>query len=176
MTSDQEEQLIGECVAGDASAFEPLVRRYHRPLFHVAARLLRDPEDARDATQTAFLRAYQALGSREPGRPFFSWVYRILVNDCLNTLRGRRPSQPLDDRLVAAGSVDPVESAETRVRVRRALMQLPSEQRDVVILRHFAQMSYAEAAVALGIPERTVKSRLFSARQRLCALLVRESL
>ncbi|MBA2258361.1 MAG: RNA polymerase subunit sigma-70, partial [Acidobacteria bacterium] len=65
--------------------------RYHAPLFRVAARLLGDREEARDATQTAFLKAYQALATCDRQRKFFSWIYRILVNECLNTLRGRRP-------------------------------------------------------------------------------------
>ena len=73
-----------------------------------------------------------------------------------------------------AERTDAVESAETRSRVRRALLQLTPEQRDVIVLRHFAEMRYEQMAAALGIPEKTVKSRLFSARQRLCELLAGE--
>ena len=173
--TDDEDGLIGRCLDGDSAAFEPLVERYHAPLFRVAARLLGNREEARDATQTAFLKAYQALATCDRQRKFFSWIYRILVNECLNVLRARRPMQDLDGSLAApAGKADAVESAETRTRVRRALLELTAEQRDVIVLRHFAEMRYEQIAAALRIPEKTVKSRLFSARQRLCELLVRE--
>jgi RNA polymerase sigma-70 factor (ECF subfamily) len=170
-----EDKLIGRCLAGDSSAFEPLVERYHRPLFHVAARLLGSRDEAQDVTQTTFLKAYQALASCDPGRRFFSWIYRILVNECLNVLRARRSMQGLDETMAApASAADPIESDETRRRVRKALLQLPEAQRDVILLRHFAEMRYDQMAAALGVPEKTVKSRLFSARQRLCELLAAE--
>ena len=173
--TEDEDGLIGRCLEGDSAAFEPLVERYHRPLFRVAARLLGDREEARDATQTAFLKAYQSLASCDRQRKFFSWIYRILVNECLNLLRARRPLQELDARLAApAAEADAVDSAETRQRVRGAVLQLTPEQRDVIVLRHFAEMSYEQIAGTLGIPEKTVKSRLFSARQRLCELLAGE--
>lgn len=170
LAADEDDRLIAQCLAGDASAFEPLVARYYRPLLRVAIRLLGDREEARDATQQAFLKAYQALATCDPGRRFFSWIYRIQVNDCLNRLRSRRPMGPLAD-VAADGGTDPVESAETCRRVRRALLQLPPDQRDVIVLRHFADLSYEEIGAALRIPARMVKSRLFAARQRLCELL-----
>lgn len=169
-----EDGLIGRCLAGDKSAFEPLVERYYRPLFRAASRLLGDQEQARDATQTAFLKAYQSLATCDRQRRFFSWIYRILVNECLNTLRTRRPMQGLDDGLAATVTADPIDTSETRRRVRKALLQLPADQRDVIVLRHFAELRYEQIAAALGIPEKTVKSRLFSARQRLCELLADE--
>lgn len=167
---DDEGRLIARSVAGDAEAFEPLVARYYGPLFRVAVRLLGDREAARDATQTAFLKAYQALATCEPGRRFFSWIYRILLNDCLNTLRARRRTEPLGD-LPRSEAADPVEARELRQRVREALLRLTAEQREVVVLRHFAEQSYDEIAATLHIPAKTVKSRLFGARQRLCELL-----
>ena len=134
--TEDEDGLIGRCLEGDSAAFEPLVERYHGPLFRVAARLLGDREEARDATQTAFLKAYQALATCDRQRKFFSWIYRILVNDCLNTLRARRPMQGLDGTMAApAERTDAVESAETRGRVRRALLQLTPDQRDVIVLQ-----------------------------------------
>lgn len=173
--ADDEDGLIGRCLDGDSAAFEPLVERYHRPLFGVAVRLLGNREEAQDVTQTAFLKAYRALGTCDRQRRFFSWIYRILLNECLNALRARRPMQELDDTTAApVPPADPVGAQETRRRVRKALLQLPPAQRDVILLRHFAEMSYEQMAVALGVPEKTVKSRLFSARQRLCELLAAE--
>ena len=170
--SGDEDSLIGRCLSGDAAAFQPLVERYYDPLFRVAARMLHDREDARDATQTAFLKAYQGLSTLDRARPFFSWIYRILVNDCLNRLRARRPMDTLDHVDERPAPVtDGVEAGETQHQVRAALLKLTPEQREVVMLRHFGAMSYAEMAAALGIPVKTVKSRLFSGRQRLCDLL-----
>ena len=167
---DDERRLIERCLAGDSGAFEPLVERYHGPLFRAAARLLGDRESARDATQTAFLKAYQGLGTYDQNQRFFSWIYRILLNDCLNQLRGRRPESILAD-LPAPPASDAIEARDLRLQVRRALLKLPAEQRDVVVLRHFAELSYDEVAATLHIPAKTVKSRLFAARQRLCELV-----
>jgi RNA polymerase sigma-70 factor, ECF subfamily len=169
-----DDRLIARCLAGDSSAFEPLVEQYRRPLYRVAVRLLGDREEARDATQTAFLKAYQSLDTCEPGRRFFSWIYRILVNDCLNTRRSRRWVEPLGDLPEPSPAPDPVETSETCRRVRLAVLQLPPDLRDVIVLRHFADLSYEEAGAVLGIPSRTVKSRLFTARQRLCEVLASE--
>jgi RNA polymerase sigma-70 factor (ECF subfamily) len=172
---EDEDGLIGRCLAGDSSAFEPLVERYHRPLFSVAVRLLGNRDEAQDATQTTFLKAYKALATCDRQRRFFSWIYRILLNECLNARRSRRPMQALEETMAAPGAeADPIDADETRRRVRKALLQLPAAQRDVIILRHFAEMRYDQMAAALGVPEKTVKSRLFSARQRLCELLTAE--
>ncbi len=173
--ADDEDGLIARCLAGDSNAFEPLVERYHRPLFRVAERMLGSREDARDVTQTVFLKAYQALATCDRQRRFFSWIYRILINECLNTLRARKPTQVIDESMPATDvRSDPVEVVETRRRVRRALALLPEAQRDVILLRHFAELRYEQIAAALEVPEKTVKSRLFSARQRLCELLAAE--
>ena len=174
LSPDDEDNLIGRCLDGDPAAFEPLVERYHRPLFAAAIRMLGNREEARDVTQTVFLKAYQALATCDRQRRFFSWIYRILLNECLNILRARRPIEALPDGLAARE--DPgrtVEQWELRQRVRVALLELSEAQRDVIVLRHFAELPYDEMARALGIPEKTVKSRLFSARQRLCELLTK---
>ena len=175
VSADDEERLISRCLGGDRQAFEPLVERYYRPLFVVAVRMLGSRDEAQDVTQTVFLKAYQALASCDPHRRFFSWIYRILINECLNALRSRRPMQGIDATMASpVRAPDPVEVAETRNRVREALLHLTGTQRDVIVMRHFAEMRYEEIAAALDVPEKTVKSRLFSARQRLCELLADE--
>lgn len=172
MSAEDEDALIGRCLAGDAGAFEPLVERYHGLLFRAAVRLLGDRDRARDVIQTVFLKAYQGLGSCDRQRRFFSWVYRIMVNECLNERRGRRATEEFDETLQAAPTAgDPIQEAETRHRVRAAVLQLSEAQRDVIVLRYFSELRYEQIAATLGVPEKTVKSRLFSARQRLCELL-----
>ena len=175
MQTDDDVVWVQRCLAGDSSAFEPLVQRYHRPLFNLAARLLGNRDDALDAAQNAFVKAYENLRSFDQGQRFFSWIYQILRNDCLNTLRSRRPSSPLPDDLTASGSpADALEQNARQAAVQAALMALTDDQREVILLRHFTELSYDEIAVATGVPVKTVKSRLFTARQRLAILLASE--
>jgi RNA polymerase sigma-70 factor (ECF subfamily) len=161
---------------GDLAAFEPLVRKYERVLFSVALRLVGDYEDARDATQNAFIRAYERLDRYDPERKFFSWIYRIAINECLNLRRARKPHEPLAGEFeVPAGLVEALTATETRERVDGALKALSLEYREVIVLRYFAELSYEEISDATGVPQKTVKSRLFSARQRLATLLGAEA-
>lgn len=165
--------LIRRVLDGETAAFEVLVERYQRVLYTVALRMLGNRDDAKDATQTAFVRAYERLSSFDEQYRFFSWIYRILVNECLNVIRGRRPEDELTPVLATSGG--PFESAVSRERqaqVQAALLQLTPEYRAVVVLRHFTGLSYDEMADALGVPAKTVKSRLYSARQRLGELLL----
>ncbi len=162
---------VARCLTGDRAAFETLVRRYQQVLFTVALKLTGNVEDARDVTQNAFVRAYLKLDTYDPSRKFFSWLYRIAVNESLNARRGRRSHEPLEERIEADKESDPVERLETSGRVHAGLMALSKEYREVIVMRYFADLSYEEIAEAIGIPEKTVKSRLFSARQRLGEIL-----
>ena len=172
-TDEDDATLIRRVLDGETAAFEVLVERYQRVLYTVALRMLGNRDDAKDATQTAFVRAYERLASFDEQYRFFSWIYRILVNECLNVIRGRRPEDELTPVLATSGG--PFESAvssERQAQVQAALLQLTPEYRAVVVLRHFAGLSYDEMADALGVPAKTVKSRLYSGRQRLGELLL----
>lgn len=167
--------LVAGTLKGDPAAFEAIVARYQSVMFRVALRMLGDYEDARDATQTAFVSAYRKLSSFDPNLRFFSWLYRILLNECLNAKRDRRPHEPVTADMVLAGSpLEALEASERRHRVQRALLALPHDYREVIVLRHFAELGYDEIATTLGIAPKTVKSRLYTARQRLTELLVLE--
>lgn len=170
---DDDVVCVARCLQGDSSAFEPIVRRYQRVLFSVARRMLGNHEDAMDATQNVFVRAYQRLDTFDPDRRFFSWIYRIAVNECLNARRSRRPDEALADALTDEGAspLDTVAAMERSASIDAALVNLSEEHRLVVVLRHFAELSYTEISEAIGVPEKTVKSRLFDARQRLGMLL-----
>ena len=175
MNSQDDLALIQRCLRGETAAFEPLVERYHRPLFNLAARLLGSRDEALDSTQNAFVKAFEHLRSFDQNQRFFSWIYQILRNECLNVLRSRRPSTPLPDDLLASGSPDDgLEQDERQAAVQAALMALTDDQREVVLLRHFTELSYDEIAASTGVPLKTVKSRLYSARQRLAVLLAGE--
>jgi len=164
--------LVRRCLDGETAAFEGLVAEYQRLAFTVALRMLGNAEDARDATQNTFVKAFEKLHSYEPKYRFFSWLYRILINECLNARRGRHPAEELStDQPARDEATDAVEVAERRRDVRTALLALPVHYREVIVLRHFAQMSYEEMSVTLGVPVKTVKSRLHTARQQLTRLL-----
>ena len=165
--------LVRRCRAGDTEAFSTLVERYQRVLFTVALRFLGDRDAAADAAQNAFVRAYERLDTFDSAQRFFSWIYRIVINECLNARRGARPSEPLPETL-AAGA-DPFElfaAEERRRRVQGAILALPTDYREVIVLRHFAGLSYDEIAEALGVAGSVVKSRLYTARQRLSQMLL----
>jgi RNA polymerase sigma-70 factor (ECF subfamily) len=172
MVDTDDAAVVARCLNGEHNAYEAIVARYQQGLFNVALRMLGNYEDARDATQSAFIKAYEHLDSFNPELRFFSWLYRILKNECLNVLRGRRPSEPVSLGLPAGADRDPVEARERHRAVQTALMALSMDYREVVVLRHFTDLSYDEIATTLGIPAKTVKSRLYTARQQLGELLV----
>ena len=173
-SADQDDRdLVRQTLAGETEAFGSLVTKYQKVMFTVALRMLGNPEDAKDATQDAFVKAYQRLATFDSGYRFYSWMYRILVNECLNVNRDRRPEEQLDADTAGDGSpYEDVMASERRDQINLALLRLTPEYRTVVVLRHFAGQSYGEIAETLSIPEKTVKSRLYSARQRLGELLL----
>ncbi len=171
--ADDDLDCVERCLGGDTEAFRPLVERYERLLYTVALRMLGDREAAADAAQTAFVRAYLKLHTFDRRHKFFSWLYRILVNECLNVRRTQGRFEPIDAALAARD--DPaagVEQAELRRTVQAAILQLPTAQREAIVLRHYGGLSYREMAEMLAVPEKTVKSRLHTARQRLGELLL----
>lgn len=165
-------EWVARCLLGDTSAFEPLVVKYQRVLFAVALRLVGDYEDARDVTQNALVKAFERLEQYDPNRRFFSWIYRIALNEGLNFRRARRPHDELPAALPVDGRQWEIAAAHERAAmVHTAVERLSAEYREVIVLRHFGELSYQEISEAIGLPEKTVKSRLFSARQRLAVLL-----
>ena len=165
---DDDRVFVERCLGGVTAAFRTLVVRYQRVLFTVAVRMLGDADQASDAAQDAFVRAYRKLQTYDSGHKFFSWLYRILVNECLNVRRTRRLLEPLNAGMAAGDSpYRTAEQAELRTGVRVALRRLTPAYREVVVLRHYAGLSYAEIAESVGVPQKTVKSRLYSARQQL---------
>ena len=173
---DQDRALIKRYLEGEGNAAGGLVDRYQKPLFNVALRMLDNAQDAEDVTQTVFFNAFLKLRTYDPRYKFFSWVYRMTVNESLNLLKSRKQTTTLDDDPAIPAPEDPggaEESAELQRRVGNALMGLKPDDRAVVILRHFVFLSYEEIADVLEIPAKTVKSRLFTARERL-GLILRE--
>ena len=129
--------------------------------------MLGNVQDAEDVTQTAFGNAFAALDSFDPRHRFFSWIYRMTVNESLNTLKRRRNVVSLDGSFDVPATGISESTAEAEDRVGKALLELKPDDRAVVVLRHFVSFSYEEISDVLGVPVKTVKSRLFTARERL---------
>lgn len=169
METRDESELVRRCLAGDRDAFEPLVREYQGVLYHLAVRMTGNREDARDLTQTVFLKAYRALGSFDHQHRFYSWIYRIMMNEALNFVQRRKPAEELDERVPdsARGPDDHAHASALEDEVQQALLELSPSDRQILVLRHFEDLSHHEIGAILGIADQTVKSRLYTARQRL---------
>jgi RNA polymerase sigma-70 factor (ECF subfamily) len=163
--------IVERCRGGDVDAFGGLIERYQRPLYNAVLRKVWNREDAREVCQQTFLKAFEHLGSFDPNLKFFSWIYRIAMNEAINHLQARRPWESLDEGApLAASEADPQQAFEALQRthaLHQALAALEEKYRSVLVLCHILQLSYRDAAEALAIEEKTVKSRLFSARQLL---------
>jgi RNA polymerase sigma-70 factor, ECF subfamily len=161
---------VRDCLAGNSAAFAGLVAEYETPVYNLALRMLRDPEEARDIAQTVFLKAWQNLSKYDPKYKFYSWIYRMAINESLNVLRARaRGVEPVDERLPTedAGPSDLLDGDQIRDVVLDAIDRLKPEHRAVIVLKYFVERDYEDMADILGIDAKTVKSRLYTARQLL---------
>ncbi|WP_199440590.1 RNA polymerase sigma factor SigM [Umezawaea beigongshangensis] len=167
--------LIAAHAAGDPHAFSELVKRHRDRMWAVALRTLRDPDEAADALQEAFISAFRAAGSFRAEAQVTTWLHRIVVNACLDRMRRRqsRPTVPLPE----AGPGEPVSprdamsERETSLVVQEALAQLSEDQRAPIVLVDVEGYSVAETARMLGIAEGTVKSRCARGRAKLAKVL-----
>jgi RNA polymerase sigma-70 factor (ECF subfamily) len=183
MTEAQTDEALSRRVrAGDTEAFGLLVERHMRRAYAHALGIVGSREDARDLSQEAFVRAYGARHTLDPGRPFYAWLYQILRRLCFNFLRDasvrrRLLHQRAPDWLIVTERVqtdDPavqVEREDARRRVSEAIAQLPPREREVLVLKEFEALKYREIADLLGVPIGTVMSRLYAARRRLADAL-----
>jgi RNA polymerase sigma-70 factor (ECF subfamily) len=174
--NDPDLALVERCRNGDWAAFTELVVRYQRPVYNAALWVLRKPEDANDIAQIVFLKVAEHLDEYDPQYKFFSWIYRIAVNESLNLLRRNGREEALDEEIDLPGSesAEPerqASAAQVASRIRSALMKMSANDRVVLTLRHFSECSYEEIGQILDLDPKTVKSRLFEARQRLRELL-----
>lgn len=170
MDKDPDATLVRACLDGDRAAYESLLTRYEKTIYNLAIRMLRDPEDARDVVQAVFLRVFERLTQFNFEYRFYSWIYRIAINESIDVLNGRKREAPLQDEASIPADGSPLEEcdlAERGAALQEAIMRLSSDYRAVLVLRHFVDLSYDEMAEVLGVPPKTVKSRLFTARQQL---------
>ena len=166
--------LVRQCLAGDSRAFDALVRKYQKPLYHLALRMVRDRDDAMDIVQGVFVKVYQKLGSYDERHEFFSWIYRITINESINFANRSKRNEEYQsgESVVLAATQEAARSATAlSEEIGDAIAMLKMDYRLVIVLKHYNDFSYQEMADMLEIPEKTVKSRLFSARQQLKEIL-----
>ncbi len=169
-----ERDLIARSCAGDLDAFDSLVRAHQERIYNLAYRLTGNREDATDAAQEAFVRAYQALPRFRQASAFSTWLYRIATNAALDLVRRRPAIPPVELTADHPARDDPEAEAqrrETHRRVHAALGHLPPEYRAAVVLRDLQGLEYEEVARVLQVPIGTVRSRISRGREALRAQL-----
>ena len=178
MNPEVERELLRKCKGGDARFYEPLVRAYERPGLRLALGMLGNGEDAWDALQNAFVKAFNSLDRFDLRRPFGPWFFQILRNQCRDMLRSRQARfkvETLDEDLERRPAERDANSDPERHRQRsaakeilwRGLEKIGAEHREILVLKELEGLRYGEIATVLEIPEGTVASRLFHARRAL---------
>ena len=170
--------IIKQVLGGDADAFEHIVKKYEKKVYNLALRYLKNRDDALDLSQEVFIQVYNNLAQFRGDSQFSTWIYRVTYNKCVDMLRKtqklrRNVVMSTDDenffetRDRRASIEEDYEGRETLVTVMKIIDTLPSEQRDVMILRYIKDLSYSQIADVLEIAEGTVKSRLNRARLKI---------
>ncbi len=186
MNTDQEKRqqdqaLIERARNGDQKAFEELLKKYKNLVYSIMLRMVRNPQEAEDLTQEAFMKAFHAIHAFNEEYAFSTWLMKIATNNCIDFLRKKKlktisidqPVQHKDDEFqieLPSGTPSPERvmlSREQRHLIQQAIDELPPLYRHVIVLRHQEEKSYEEIAEILDVPIGTVKARIFRAREML---------
>ena len=171
---EPDRELVARSVDGDRFAFAVLVRRHERRVYNLAYRMLGREEDARDATQDAFLSAMRKLSTFRGDAAFTTWLHRVTVNACYDIMRKRKREPVLGLPEAPEPAVvghDHAESTSVSIDVQRALLQVPQEFRAALVLHDVQDLAYEDVAEILGVPVGTVKSRIHRGRVALAKAL-----
>ena len=174
--NDDDNILVKECLEGNKKSFEEIVEKYYRTIFRLSFRITRDHDNAEEITQSAFIKAYEKLNSFNFKYKFFSWLYRITVNEAINFSKREKKNEEISERYSTSDG-DPekiYEKTELKKKINEALMELDILYRLPVVLKHLFDYSYKELSYVLDVPEKTVKSRLFTGRQLLKDILIKK--
>lgn len=170
---DADRWLVEKARAGDVDAYEVLVRRHRGRIYRIALRMLGDPHDAEDIAQDVLIQVWTALAGFAGTSSFTTWLYRIVVNRCLNEVRRRRWTRPVLDTDLppAAGAEDTVVAQHRARATMEAVAALPPDQRAVIVLHQLEGLSYREVAAIVNVSEDAVRGRLHRARLSLITTL-----
>jgi len=180
----EEREAILACQAGQTEAYRILVEKYKTRAYHIALMFTKNRDDALDLSQEAFVHAYRAINRFDPQKNFYTWFYRILKNLCINHVNRLKNIRKVKEQLSrqegsglnSSPDTNPeyifLQNEQSRL-IWQALNRLKEKDREIIILKDFDDMSYADIAEALDIPPGSVMSRLYYARQRLAQKLER---
>ena len=162
-------QMIQECLNGNVESFGPVVRKYEKPLVRTAYRFLGNWDDAKDATQDTFIKTYRSLDTFQQDRCFSTWIYRILVNVCLDRLKSahRRYQSQLSKPIQDRNNPNPLDRLAEKELLQKTLNRLPIKRRRALILVDLEGFSSPEAAKIIGCSKSTVRVTVMKARKQL---------
>ena len=183
MKSKTDSELVKRFQEGDNKAFDELQRRHQDKIFRITRRYARDSEEARELCQEVFLRAFEKLSSFKGKSKFYTWLYRVANNLCVDFHRKRSRvfvtdlpedfllSYPIERADEKFDPLNLIEKEELHRKVRQAISRLPRKQRHVLILRYYGELKISEIAPKVGSSEGTVKAQLFHAKRKLAKML-----
>ena len=167
---------VSDCLNGNGRSYEIIVDKYQKMVFRLANKFVKNFDDAEEITQSVFVKAYENLNSYDPKYKFFSWLYRIAVNEAINFEKRKKNTEMINENM-RSSELDPDRIYDNNVlsdNITDALMGLDMIYRIPVVLKHFLDYTYKELSYLLGVPEKTVKSRLFTGRQLLKEILTKK--
>lgn len=178
MTEAKDNELVKRCLEGDLKAFEELVDRHEKVIYNTALRITNDKDDAKDAAQNAFVKAFENLDKFKPEHKFYSWIYRIVTNEALDIVNRKVRYEDLNDNMIS----DQMDVEEKMLKDELAdqidgyLMEMDVEARALIALKHYGELSYDELSYVFETSVKKIKSRLYSARMTFRNLLEKKGI
>ena len=182
----EDDILVRRAKEGDYKSFEALVQKYHRQIVNISYLMMGNREAAEDVTQEVFIKVYNKLSLYSPDTSFFSWLYRMTINTCIDEIRKRKMQKLISLDFLTEEGVESLEyprerelpstelhNDEKKEMVNKAMQMLSKEHREVLVLREYVNYGYNEIAETLGISVQAVKSRIFRARAELRTILLK---
>lgn len=172
---EQEQIIVENILAGQVDQYEILVKKYQNPIFKVILKIVDNYHDAKDLTQDVFVKTFESLQQYNPQYKFFSWIYRIAINEALLFVKRKKKFQQIEEIKDHTYHLpEQLPDYESRDKLlSTSINKLAESYKAVILLKYYSDLSYAEIAETLGLPEKTVKSRLFDARKILREKLVK---
>lgn len=177
METDQESGIIKKVVDGDIEAFGFIIRKYQNPLFNLILQMTNSTALSEELLQVVFIKAYEKLSDYKPGLKFFSWIYRIAINETINHLKAAKRFSSLDDRLINQTQeiTDDNEKLVSAEKLQVLVSQLKEDYKILIYLKYYQALSYEEISQITGTEIKVVKSRLYMARGILREMILKSS-